>query len=68
MDRSEVGGFLRFLHEATEEEILAKQERMFALLRKVDRRGVAAQDIRFCLRLVDQELVARNEILFHKQG
>lgn len=65
MDREEVNGFLRFLEQASVQEIEKAKEEMKALLAQVD--GNAAADVRFCLRLVDQELVARAD-LFHLQA
>ena len=60
MDREEVNGFLRFLEQASVQEIEKAKEEMKALLAQVD--GNAAADVRFCLRLVDRELVARADL------
>jgi len=68
MDKQEMTEFLRFLNEGKDEEIEAKQDKLLRLLKLVNKRGQTAADIRFCLRLIDQELVARNEVAFHHKG
>lgn len=61
MDKKEVSGFIRFLEEATIPEIEKSKAEMKSLLRMVD--GNVAADVKFCLRLVDQELLARSELI-----
>lgn len=68
MDKDDVIAFFRFLSEATEDELDNRRELFDGLLRKISPRSDAAADIRFCLRKIDEELVARNEFLFHQQS
>lgn len=56
--------FLTFLEHGNEQELGEKRELLEELLRKINPRCDAASDIRFCLRKIDEEFVARNEVLF----
>ena len=61
MDREDVLSFLRFLSEATIEEIKKSKEKVQESLDDVDPEGNVAADLKFLLRKCDEELLARAE-------
>jgi len=61
MDREDVLGFLRFLSEATIEEIKNSKTKVQDSLVDVDPEGNVAADLKFLLRKCDEELLARAE-------
>lgn len=61
MDREDVLSFLRFLSEATTEEIRKSKGKVQETLADVDPRGNVAADLKFLLRKCDEELLARVE-------
>lgn len=67
MDRNQVNSFLKFLETATEKEIEVKQQKSREILSRLDQKGDVAADIRFCLRLIDQELVTRSDLFRVRQ-
>ncbi len=60
MDRQEVKSFLSFLEAATWEELLDRQNR-FLKLKRILSSNEARSDVRFCLKLLDQEVRSRFE-------
>lgn len=61
MDREDVLSFLRFLSEATIEEIKKSKAKVQESLADVDPEGNVAADLKFLLRKCDEELLARAE-------
>jgi len=61
MDKHEVSSFLRFLDSAGWSELMSRQEKLSKALQLVVHEDTKA-DIRFCLRLVDEEIAARVEV------
>lgn len=64
MDREDVLSFLRFLSEATVEEIKGSKSKVQESLADVNPRGDVAADLKFLLRKCDEELLVRAE--YHK--
>ena len=61
MDREDVVSFLRFLSEASWEEIKGSKAKIQESLADVDPQGNVAADLKFLLRKCDEELLARAE-------
>ena len=61
MDKEEVRCFLNFLESANWEELMSKQSKLYNALNLVVHEDTKS-DIRFCLRLVDEEISARVEV------
>ena len=60
MNKEDIRDFLKFLDTAGEAEILEKQRKLLLLATKV---GTDVQsDIKLCLRLIDEELLAREDL------
>ncbi len=61
MDKDEVKFFLRFLDSANWSELLDRQQKLNKALPLLVHEDTRA-DVRFCLRLVDEEIAARVEL------
>jgi hypothetical protein len=61
MDREDVLSFLRFLSEATIDEIKKSKAKVQESLADVDPRGNVSADLKFLFRKCDEELLARAE-------
>jgi hypothetical protein len=61
MDKDEVKSFLLFLENAGWSELLDRQQKLNKALQLVVHEDTKS-DIRFCLRLVDEEIAARVEV------
>jgi hypothetical protein len=61
MDKQEWKSFFRWLDQAGAEELRHKKARIAALCRDIDDRGVKA-DARRMIRLIDQDLLARESM------
>ena len=61
MDKDEVKFFLRFLDSANWSELLDRQQKLNKALQLLVHEDTRA-DVRFCLRLVDEEIAARVEL------
>ena len=60
MDKEDIRDFLTFIDTASEAEILERQRKLNNLFAKV---GVDVQsDIKLCLRLIDEELLSRDDL------
>ena len=61
MDKDEVRGFLTFLESSGWPELMSRQQKLHKALQLIVHEDTKS-DIRFCLRLVDEEIAARVEI------
>ena len=67
MDKAEWKSFLRWLDSASAEELRQKKVRIAALCRDIDDRDVKA-DARRMVRLIDQDLLARESLAKRPTG
>ena len=61
MDKDDIRGFLNFLETAGWPELMSRQQQLHKALQLIVHEDTKS-DIRFCLRLVDEEIAARVEI------
>ncbi len=62
MDKEEIGALLNFLSTASWDELFERQKRVSGLLDLVVEEH-SIGECKFCLKLIDQEIAARYEVL-----